>query len=305
MKIFSTAILIAAVFGLGFNSCKKDKNNKHDTGSLTQVVNDDNRIKAADDEILNDVNKVLSGGLKSTNAWPCNATIDSSSVVNDTITYYITFNGLNCHGNFNRVGQAEARKNVNVPWSQAGSKVYVKYINVAVTRVATGVTATLNGTRVLENVSGGTLNQIGSGISTVVHKASGSMDATFSDNTTRTWVYSRQRTFTGTYGDLTCTVDGLGSDNGYSNLTSWGLTRSNSEFYVQITQSVIHKESCGWDPVYGIKIYQIPAESKKATVTFGFDDNNQPVPLNSGSCPTRCRVDWEMNGNTGTLFIQI
>lgn len=305
MRILLAGALALALLLPGLTSCKKDKN-KTDTSSMQQLVKDDNRVKSADDGLMNDVNDVLSaGGNKSMNGLPCNVNVDSSNVVNDTITYYIHFTGNNCHNTYSRVGEAEVRKNVNTPWSAAGTRVYVRYINVLVTRLSTGTIVTLNGTRVWENVSGGLLAQLGSGLTSVVHRLTGSLVATFDDGTTRTWSYARQRTFTGVPGDLVCTVEGLGSADGYSGLTSWGVNRGGDNFYTQITQSVVHRQTCGWDPVSGIKIHNIPGALKKATVTFGYDDNEQPVPLNSGSCPTKCRIDWESNGNTGTLYISI
>ena len=162
---------------------------------------------------------------------------------------------------------------------------------------------TLNGVRVYENVSGGLLSQLGSGVSSVVHKVTGAVSATFDDNSTRTWNIARQRTFTGTTGNYVMTVDGFGSADGYGNLVAWGTNRHGEAFYTQIIQSVVHKQACGWDPCSGVKSHQIPSDGKMATVTFGFDDNNQPVT--GSNCPTRCRIDWEKNGQTGTIFFQI
>jgi hypothetical protein len=66
---------------------------------------------------------------------------------------------------------------------------------------------------------------------------------------------------------------------------------------------VVHREACGWDPVSGIKVIEIPGAAKKATITFGYDANNQPVT--GGACPTHYMVAWEKNGNTGTLFLPL
>lgn len=305
-NVIKLAAILIAVIGISTAGCKKDKNESKDinTSSLQQLTKDENTIQNASDDVLNDVNSVLSGSSgKSIEGLPCNVTVDSSSVVGDTITYHLTFNGPNCAGTRLRVGEALIKKNVNTHWHQAGATVTVKLINLKITKVSSGKYVILNGTKIFENVSGGFIVNL-NGANSVVHKITGYINATFDDNTTRTWNIARQRTFTGTFpGQLIETNDGFGSADGYSNLVVWGVNRDGEQFYTQITQSVVHRQTCGWDPVSGIKIYQIPSDSKKATVTFGYDDQNQPII--GTNCPTRYKVDWEYNGNSGTIFLQL
>ncbi len=291
-----------AIIALEFASCKKDSD--PDTNSMQQLAADENKVAAADDEIMKDVNNVLSGsGQKSLNTFPCNITVDSSTIVGDTIIYNITFNGLNCSGRWNRVGQALVRKNINTHWADAGAKVIVQYLNVQFTRVSDNLTLTLNDSKTFTNVSGGKLSDLGSTATSVVHRVSGLLVATFDDNTTRTWNLTRQRTFTGVLGNLWVSVDGFGSADGYDNLVVWGINRHGEQFYTQITQSVIHKESCDFDPCAGVKVHQIPSDDKKATFTGGYDDNDQSVDVNGTVCPTKYRIDWEKNGHSGTIYM--
>ncbi len=300
------SVILFAVLSMVITGCKKDKNkdNSVDSTSLQQLVSDETALNNADNDAMNDANDVISkNGQKEMDWAPCNATLDSSAVVNDTMTYYITYNGLNCNGNRIRTGQIEVRKNVNDHWSTAGTKVYVTLVNLRVTKVSNNKAMTLNGQKIYENVSGGLISQLGNGVNSIVHKITGNITATFDDNSTKTWSISRQRTFTGTPGDLTMTTEGFGNADGFSNLVVWGTNRHGEAFYTQITQSVIHRQACGWDPCSGVKIYQIPSDGKKATVTFGYDDNNQPVT--GSNCPTRCKVDWEKNGQSGTLYLEI
>ena len=57
---------------------------------MQNLSSDENQVTTANDEATNDINAVLggTGGTKSNEGWrkPCNATIDSTSVVQDTIT---------------------------------------------------------------------------------------------------------------------------------------------------------------------------------------------------------------------------
>jgi hypothetical protein len=129
------------------------------------------------------------------------------------------------------------------------------------------------------------------------------MTASFDNGTSRAWNVARQLTYTGTPGQFVLTVDGFGTSGEFANLVVWGTNRQGEEFFTQITQSVVHKQTCDWNPVSGIKIHQIPSDSKSATITFGFDSNNQPVV--GDDCPTRYRIDWQKNNQSGTRYLPL
>ncbi len=306
-NLFRTIALILALTGLTLTSCKKDKldEGKNDSTSLTQLSNDEINVEEISNDALQDVEGILSyngGNLKSTDRIPCNATIDSTSVVNDTITIYITYDGLSCNGRRLRTGQVQIKKQVGSHWGMEGASVNVKYINFSVTRVASGNTIVLNSDKTFTNVTGGFIYMLGqNGFSSLVHRVNGYVNVTFDNGTTRTWNIARQRTYTGMPGELVLTVDGFGVAGEYSNLVVWGTNRNGEEFYTQIDQSVVHKEVCEWHPVTGIKIHQIPDADKSATITFGYDSNN--LPVTNGDCPTHYRIDWQNGTYTGTRFV--
>jgi len=312
-NLIKLGVVFISVLGITLSGCKKDEEvavGDPDTTSLQQLSQDENEFQLACDDAVNDVNEIISGtskSYKSISGLPCNATIDSGIVVGDTITYTITYNGLNCSGRRSRTGQISVKKNINTKWKDAGTSVIITFDNFKVTKVYTGKSVTINGTKTFQNVSGGLLKDliIDSLTTSLVHKVSGAIQVTFDNNTTRTWNIARQKTFSGTPGEFILTIDGFGTADGYSNLVTWGINRHDDTFYTQITQSVIHKQVCEWDPTSGVKIHQIPDMSKKATVTFGFDDNNQPVSTSSNNCPTKFRLDWEKNGNSGTIYLKI
>jgi len=308
IHLIRTGALLLALTGLTLTSCKKDKldEGKNDSTSLTQLSSDEMNVEEITNDALQDVEGLLSyqGSLKSTAGIPCNATIDSTSVVNDTITIYITYDGLSCNGRKYRTGQVEIRKQVGSHWGMQGASVNVKYIDFTVTRVATGKTIILNSDKTFTNVTGGFIYMLGqNGFTSLVHRLSGYVSVTFDNNTTRTWNIARQRTFTGTPGDLAVTIDGFGTTGEYTNLVVWGTNRNGEDFYTSIAESVVHKEVCEWHPVSGIKIHEIPTADKSATITFGYDSNNQPVT--NGDCPTHYRVDWQNGTYTGTSFLPL
>jgi hypothetical protein len=97
------------------------------------------------------------------------------------------------------------------------------------------------------------------------------------------------------------TIDGFGLADGYDNLVLWGLNRNNEQFYTQILQSVIHREVCSFDPWTGQKKMMIPFQNKGATLTFGYDSNDQPI--SGDACPSKYKVDWKKGSNSGTIYL--
>ena len=97
------------------------------------------------------------------------------------------------------------------------------------------------------------------------------------------------------------TVDGFGTEGSYQQLVVWGTNRLGEAFFTQITESVVHKEVCDGDPCSGVKVHQIPSDNKMATITFGYDNNNQLIT--NGDCPTKYKLDWQKNNHSGTVYL--
>ena len=93
------------------------------------------------DDALNDATNIMGGNyLKSTQLLPCNATIDSAVVSNDTLALYITYNGENCRGTKYITGQVITKRKIGEFWGMAGTTVSVQFINYSVTKLATNKT---------------------------------------------------------------------------------------------------------------------------------------------------------------------
>lgn len=297
-NLIRLAFLFLVVIGITNTGCRKEKDNT-DPSSLTQLSKDENDMQAASDEAATDASDMLSKGTAKSVEWfPCHATLDSV-VVNDTITYTITYNGDNCKGKKTIKGIVEVKKKVGTHWRDVGATVRITFINLKITKISTGKYIILNGTKKLVNVNGGIVKEL-NGSGSVIHTANGFLTTEFDNGTSRTWNVSRKRTFTGTQNDLTVTVEGTGSADGYSNLVTWGTNRHGEAFYTQITTPIVHKQACDWDPISGVKVHNIPSGDKKATVTFGFDASGNTVSGNN--CPTHCRVDWIKGNHSGTLL---
>lgn len=302
------AIILVSAIALTFASCAKEdlSQGTADPATLEQLSTDENNVESVMKDAESDITSVLSnnaGGFRSSEWLPCNATVDSLAKANDSVTIFITYNGLTCNGKRNRTGKIEIKKKVGTHWEQAGATVICKYIDFTVTRVATGKSVTLNGTKTFVNVNGGHRWQLGTTINSYVERISGTMQASFDNGSSRTWNVARLITYTGTAGHYILKIDGFGSNGNYQNLVLWGTNRQGEEFFTQITQSVVCRQTCDWDPVSGIKIHQIPSDNKSATVTFGYNTNNEPIV--GDECPTRYRVDWQRNNKSGTSFLPL
>jgi|WetSurMetagenome_2_1015567.scaffolds.fasta_scaffold03820_3 hypothetical protein len=301
-----TGLLMTAAMVLALTGCKKTDDNKpaDDSSPVQQTVMDENRVSDYSDEALTDANIILSGGnLKSTEFLPCNVTVDSANVANDTIVYYVTYDGLNCAETIIRTGKMEIRKRVGTHWYMPGATVSVKYINLHKTRVSNGKSITLNGNLIFENVTGGLLPMLGNGMDAIVHKHWGALVATFDDNTSRTWNIARQQTFTGTMNNLEMAVTGFGTSGEYTSLVTWGINRGGQEFFVSVSEPIVHRQVCTFLPCTGVKVITIPSKNMGATITFGYDENNQPVT--NGDCPVKYKLDWYKNGNNGTIYLYL
>jgi hypothetical protein len=307
-NLFKLAIILVSVIALTLTSCKKDNLDPGttDPASLKQLSADENDVEAIMNDAEGDVTSVMSkngDGLNSFEWLPCHATVDSLVKDNDTVTIFITYNGLTCNSKQNRTGKIEIKKKVGTHWEQAGATVIYKYINFTVTRIGNNKKVILNGTKTFVNVNGGHRWQVGTAITSYVEKVNGSMQASFDNGTSRAWNVARQLTYTGTPGQFNLTIDGFGTSGDYQNLVVWGTNRQGEVFFTQISQPVVCRQACNWDPVSGMKIHLIPSDSKSATITFGFDSNNQPITDND--CPTRYKVDWQKNNVSGTSYLPL
>ncbi len=302
------AIILVSAITLIFTSCAKEdlSTSTVDPVSLEQLSVDENNVENVMKDVESDVTSIMSnnaGNFKSS-AWkPCNATVDTALIVNDTLIVRITFNGATCNDKRSRAGKIELRIKVGTHWEQAGAAIICKYIDFTVTNVKTGKSVKLNGTKTLMNVNGGHRWQVGTMITSYVERISGTMQASFDNGTNRMWNVARQSTYTGTAGQYILTIDGFGSVGNYQNLVVWGANRMGEEFFTQITQSVVCRQACDWDPVSGIKIHQIPSDDKSATITFGYNANNEPIT--GDECPARYRVDWQRNNKSGTSYLPL
>ena len=312
IKLLPIAIIL---IGISISGCKKDKSSSTDTNSMQQLAKDDNQVQSTSDDVTNDVNDAVSPHLasKSTADWwlntHCNVALDSVITTGSVDTLKFTYSGLNCKGTLNKNGSVYVLRAKGVHWKDAGALVSIIFNNLRVTKVSNGKTFTFSGSKTFTNISGGLLIQLGTAFNSIVHQVAGTLNIKFDDGTSRTWNVARQKTFTGTFdistltfSNLSLTVTGLGSSNGYTNLEAWGTNRNGEAFYSQITTGILFREDCAWRAVAGQLVHQIPSAPKSATISYGYDSSNNPTTIYANV--SEYKLDWVKGSKSGTMFVQ-
>lgn len=300
-----TKLLLIFILAISvITACKKDEPEEIQTDSapVQQLSSDDKSVEDNVDEVIIDAGNILSGNLNLKNlGLPCNAHLDTVFTHNDTIQYHVIYDGLNCFQNKFRNGKVILKHKQNTPWHLAGAFLLIEFHDYLVTHVFTGKHVLINGMASIENVSGGVIHLPGIGMNTVMHRNMAHIRISFNGNPPRQWHLAKMLVYSGSPGNMILAVNGIGNANGYNKLISWGQDREGRDFYTQIAKSVTFKETCNWDPISGEQVYIIPADNLKATATFGFNNNNNPVMGND--CPTRYRLRWQQHGHSGTIFL--
>lgn len=282
MKMKFQFILVAILaLSVSFFSCKKaDTGSSADNTDLVTHSNDQVNFVESTDDITNDANTVIDGfdafNGNGPLTLPCNVTavLDSSNGIR-RIT--VTFNGLNCAGTRNRVGVVVLSIPLAQHWKDAGAVLTIDYQNLKITRVSDGKSITIKGITTVTNVSGGRLRDLAS-LGTIIHTIeSAGMTVTFDNNTQRSWMISKKRTFTYDNGIVTTTI-GTHTDGSITGISEWGTNRFGNAFVTAITQPMVRRQDCNFRIVSG----QVTHSRLLATVvvTFGLDSAGNPV-----SCP--------------------
>jgi hypothetical protein len=301
--ILKTALAFA-ITGLIFTGCKKNESSDGLTDAdeiNEQVINgtDESRFSSASDDVLDESNDVSldNSRFRGVNAqaillgWhtPCNATIDSSQQNAGTLT--VIFNGNNCAGTRYRTGSITLQLPYDgttvTPFSQAGCVLTITFHDLKVTRLSDNKSLTFNGTKYVTNVNGGLVDDAVEISTPVVHHITGMVQVTFDNNTSRTWNIDRTRTFTRANNVTSITITGNANENGYSNVSIWGINRKGNTFTVTINTPVVLSSSCDYNAISGVRMHHHVV--RELTLTYGVDQNG--VIVTSG-CPYGFRLNW-------------
>ncbi len=275
-----------------------------DTTSAQQLSADETLYTQAVDEIIGDATRLAFGpALKSSMEQPCGAKFDSTVVTADSIKIFVTFNGNNCRGTRYRTGRMIIHRRKATPWIKPGTTILTEMIDYQITNLFNNKKMTLNGKARMQNVSGGNIGLLGTLYDQVIHRNEGRFLISFPDGTSKQWQHARQTVHTLQNGNYITTVEGYGSADGYTQLSSWGTQRNGKQFYNQTLSPVVMSSACGDIPVEGILKQSIVPDGMISTITYGFDINNQPAA--AGTCPSRYKLEWQHKNKSGTLYLPV
>ncbi|MEO8150832.1 MAG: hypothetical protein ABI723_24580 [Bacteroidia bacterium] len=308
-KVLLNVAFAAALTGLIFAGCKKENDTSATDEMSEQLTNgtDESRFSAASDEALDDVNNIALDNSKFRGVngqWillglhtPCNVVIDSSLKDHGTLT--VTFNGNDCANLHSRTGSVtlqlpyNAATNTVTPWSTAGCTLTVTFHDFSITRLSDGKSLTFNGSKTITNVNGGLVDDEPDFTAPVVHHITGMMQVTFDNNTSRTWNIDRTRTIARFNNVTTVTITGNATENGYSNVSVWGINRKGNVFTVTINTPVVLSSTCNFNAMSGVRM--IHGVIRELTITYGVDQAGNPI---TNGCPYGFKLNWI--GKNGT-----
>ena len=210
----------------------------------------------------------------------------------------ITYHGLNCRGNRIRVGVITISIPAGVLWKNAGAQVTVNYINLRITRVSDGKGITINGSKIITNVTGGLIRELAT-TGPITHTInSPGMSITFDNATQRQWQIAKQRIFSYNNG-IVMTTTGTHTDGTITGISEWGTNRFGNSFVTSIVSPMIIRQDCNFRLTGG----QIRHSRmiRTVNVTFGLDSAGNPTGC-PGTGSYYMKIVW-VNAANNTITI--
>ena len=313
-KTLSGILILMLGLTLMTTSCKKKRAFKEEDG---QAGIDARNLQGENDAAINDANSVLgdigmlSGEAGSGNKVSkvlgniCGLSVDTSLMIQGKLT--LNYDGTVCD-NRKREGKI-LLSIVNYPlqkWKQAGCVLKVEYVNYKVTRASDGKNVLLNGIVNVTNESGGNwVDLLFLGKPAIIHRVEGSAIKVKFDNTNSNAEFNISRRYTYTWINAVLAVkgEGLGTNDGISNLENWGITRDGDAFTSQVVTPIIWNSTCGAGaPIQGE--LNIKVEDKDFTLNclFAVDSQGNSVVVKPNECAYGWRVEWKRKNKTKELI---
>jgi hypothetical protein len=304
-------LLIVAIIGIVFVSCKKNKDTTvapvDEAPAQSLAAADQTNVENESNACLDEANSALQGvSTRSADAFsfPSCAHISVDTTNASIGKLVLTYNGNNCANTRYRTGSITIQLPYSAPnlirWHVAGATVTITFNGYTVKRLSDNKSLTFNGSHSITNVSGGLLVNI-TPSSPKIHKIRANMQLTFDDGTTRTWNVARTRTFTLTDTIVSEKITGDTTVGGYNSVAMWGVNRAGNNFYTSVTTPVvadIFGGTCLYRPRTGVRVHYGLAHP--ITVTYGIQSNGNPTP--AGTCPDGYKVTWT-NGQGASVQI--
>jgi hypothetical protein len=274
-SIYLVMTVTAALF-ITFSACKKDAAPVVDetTTESTVQAEDQANLSLEMDAVDNDVNAAIEsdlmiGGRSTRLATICDASVAVDST-DTTRTITISYDGTTtCRTDRSRSGSITLSVARAAKWREPGTAVTITVTNLKVTRASDSKSITLNGNRVITNVSGGKIIEMTANSPTRTQTVTSDVTITFDNGPARTWHVANQRLFTLDGSNFMITITGMHEATGLAGISDWGTDRLGQEFSTQIVSPLVVSSACDWRLVSGKVKYNKAAFS--ITTTFGLD----------------------------------
>ena len=305
MRVVIRPVLVLFLFVGITAGCKK----KREFNSESAQSSVDARMaQGENDEGVKDVNIaimedfLLRGRESSLGGQPagtslCGVTLDTTKVMSGILT--LKYNGTNCFG---RTRTGSVRLTIlNYPltkWKNIGAVVRIEFIDYKMVRSSDGKSVKINGVEEMKNLSGSTWFELWYvSQPNVVYSVTGTdMNVTFDNSATAIFNFDRKLTYTYSGNVTTCRVNGMGSQNGKSNVENWGQNRDGAIFTSEVIDPPVWKSECGaMAPVSGEVWVKEDGKEFDLKCFFGVKSDGEP---STEKCPFGWRVEWSRKSKT-------
>lgn len=309
-RVFVRAGLLCLCLLLIFPACKKKRAFKDENG---QSAEDVRSVQGQNDEAIKDVNfaimeQALLRGRGTAVESPtgtelCGVQLDTTMLYQGIAR--LNYLGTNCSG-LRKTGSIVITI-TNYPiskWKNRGTVLKMDFMAYKVI-LPNGKSVQFDGTAYIKNESGNTwyeMRYLNAG-SLIQTQTAENIKITYDANATALFNFSRRLTFSYSAGVVSCSVEGLGSSNGYKNLDNWGQTRNGDNFTTEVTNPLIWKSSCGSSyPVSGTLNLAIEGKDFDLESEFGVDESGEPA--GDGTCPYGWKVSWSYKKKQNSRVIR-
>jgi len=308
--IYYSIAMLAFASVLTFTGCKKKKAFKNEDGQSSE---DNRSVVSENDAAVSDVNDAVGqqatlhgrgGSTSQTNGVTgtiCGLTVDTTNKMTGSIM--LNYNGTTCN---NRTRTGSIRITIQdfptKKWKMQGCVMKVDLINYKITRASDGKFVELNGTQYLTNETGGTwweLLIVKTQPSLATSVTGNNLNVTFDDGKTAVYNINRKFTYTIPNNVLTCTGEGVGTNEGLSNLENYGTTRDGDAFTSQVTTPIVWNWTCGaFAPTQGAVDIKVAEKEFNLKCTFAVDAGGNPVEVAANGCAYGWKVEWTHKNKT-------
>lgn len=110
--------------------------------------------------------------------------------------------------------------------------------NLKITKLSNNKSITINGTKIITNVTGGRLKELAT-YGTIIHTITGTnLSVTFDNGSERIWQVAKKRVFTYN-NDVVITTTGMHTEGDVSGISEWGTNRFGNAFVTAISQPMV------------------------------------------------------------------